>query len=167
MGLFAKSKPPKIVATLLRPGERVMGWGLGPEQLDGQPTVVVCSNVAFHAPGYTEAILWEDIARANWDDPILEIAAIVEGKPRFTRVNLDQPGAVPDVVYERVTATIVTQQHVMLDGDKGARLVARRPVGSDQIRWNVIFDSGVNAADPKLRAIADDKLRQFRESAGV
>ena len=85
----------------------------------------------------------------------------------LVRVVLDAPGNIPEVVNERVKASVLVQQHVALIGDKGVRLVARRKPGDTAIMWRVTFDAGVDANDPAVRAAADDALAELRASLGL
>ncbi len=68
---------------------------------------------------------------------------------------------------ERVTASIVIQHHALLDGDLGARFVARRVPGSVDLRWSVVFDAGLDPRSPDLRRRADTALAELRTSLGV
>ena len=106
---------------------------------------------------------WQDVVRAAWDAPVLEVQ--VPGG--LVRVVLDAPGNIPEVVNERVKASVLVQQHVALIGDKGVRLVARRKPGDTAIMWRVTFDAGVDANDPAVRAAADDALAELRASLGL
>ena len=178
MGLLNREKLPDALKALIPKGERLMAWGSGPPKLDGQPTLVAATDRALYAPGYVERVPWEQVVRAAWEEPILEVVylppdestaaeTVVFSSPALVRITLDEAGSVPQVVWERVNSTIIMSRHVTLVGDKGVRLVARRVRGSDDIRWHVIFDRGLDAADPELRAMADEELRHIRESAGI
>jgi hypothetical protein len=52
-------------------------------------------------------------------------------------------------------------------GERGARFVARRVAGSSELRWSVVFDVGLDPADPDLRRRADAILGELRTSLGV
>ena len=89
-------------------------------------------------------------------------------RPVSLRVPIEgDAGALPSVVKERVNASIVVSRHVELQGERGARLVARRTPGSSELRWSVVFDPGLDPADPDLRASADAALEALRGSLGV
>jgi hypothetical protein len=66
-----------------------------------------------------------------------------------------------------VTSSIVVQHHAELVGERGARFVARRVPGSTDLRWSVVFDTGLDPADPELRRRADEILADLRASLGV
>jgi hypothetical protein len=106
---------------------------------------------------------WEDVIRAAWNEPVLEVQ-LADG---IVRVTLAESGRIPQVVNERVKASVLIQHHVPLVGDKGVRLVARRPPGGTDVRWRVTFDPGLDPSDPQLRAAADDALTELRASIGL
>jgi hypothetical protein len=65
---------------------------------------------------------------------------------------IENPGLIPEVVNERVKASVVVQHHVPLRDDKGVRIVARRKPGGADVTWRVTFDPGLDPQDPDLRA---------------
>lgn len=156
------------VADLLRtaPDERLLAWG---ELDDGQ--VVACTNVAIHWPG--ERAPWDLVVRGAWSDEFLDL--VVQSAPgaasRHVRLRFDAPGKVPAVVRERVQWTVVASHRAQLqhpDGRRGsAMLNARRSPASGEIRWGVVFDSGIDVRDPGWRAAADAALADLREQLGT
>ena len=120
-----------------------MAWAQGPERLDGEPTIVVTTDRAMYAHGYVDRLPWEQVLHASWEDPILEVVMLDgRGSTEFLRITLDNAGSVPQVVFDRVTSTIVMRSRVELVGKRGATLVARRDRESDEVRWEVVFDAG-------------------------
>jgi hypothetical protein len=112
---------------------------------------------------HREALSWADVVRAAWDDPVLELQ-LPEGPDRLV---IERPGNIPQVVNERVKASVVVQHHVPLRGDKGVRLVARRTPGTTDVTWRVTFDAGLDPQDPDLRAEADAALQDLRTTLGL
>lgn len=110
-----------------------------------------------------EPLGWDEVVRAAWDDPVLELQ-LPEGPYRLV---IERPGDIPQVVNERVKASVVVQHHVPLVGESGVRIVARRRPGGTDVTWRVIFDPGLDPADPDLRARADAALAQLRGSLGL
>ncbi len=168
MGSFNRRGLPAGLSAKIPKAERVMAWATGPPRLDGGDTFLVATDCAVYAPGYVDRLAWEQVLRANWEDPILEVVMLDgTGSTEFLRINLDKAGSVPQVIFERVTATIVMQSRAELEGSRGATLIARRVRGSDEIRWEVVFDAGIDPANPEFRARADEQLAWLRESAGI
>ena len=117
-----------------------------------------------------DRIPWDLVLRASWTEGQLEVSAQDRpgGPARTHRIAFTgSPGVLPDVVRDRVNASIVIQHHVPLDGERGARIVARRTPGSTELRWSVVFDPGLDPSDPGLRAAADEALAVLRGSLGV
>ena len=157
------------VAALLEgaAGERLLAWGA---LVDGQ--VVACTDLAIHLPG-EGAIPWDLVVRGAWSEEFLDL--VVQAGPgqraRQLRLRFDEPGQVPGVVRERVQWTVVASHRVALahpDGSAGsAMLNARRSPQTGQVRWSVVFDPGIDAADPGWRAAADRALADLRDQLGT
>jgi hypothetical protein len=156
------------VAALLEgaAGERLLAWG---ELDDAQ--VVVCTDHAIYWPD--ERVPWDLVVRGSWFEEFLDL--VVQEAPgarsRQVRLRFDDPGKVPAVVRERVQWTVVASHRITLehpDGRTGsAMLNARRSPSTGEIRWGVVFDSGIDARDPKWRAVADRALAGLREQLGI
>lgn len=157
-------RTPADVRALVGDGERILAWA--PVQPTGY---AVATDAALYLP--VPQILrlpWDLITKATFSDAAV---LVVEGRQepgsrdRAWRVVLTDPGALPTVVYERVTSSVVVSERVDLRGELGARIVARR-VG-DGLRWTVTFDAGLDPKDPALRAEADAALAELRSTLGV
>jgi hypothetical protein len=155
------------------PGERVLAWmPVGESSLVATETTLVLpeDDGVRRTAGADLRVPWDRILRASWEPEIVEVTAQPEtgGRPVVHRVRISgEPGVLPEVVRERVTASLVVQHHALLDGEKGARFVARRVPGSTDLRWSVVFDSGLDPSDPLLRARADQILADLRASLGI
>jgi hypothetical protein len=148
-------------------GERVLAW-----MPVGASSLVATSSALLLPAGAADDVRlpWDRIVRASWEPEIVEVTAQPEsgGRPVVHRVRIEgDPGVLPEVVRERVTSSIVVQHHVLLEGERGARVVARRVPGSTDLRWSVVFDAGLDPTDPALRARADDALTALRTSLGI
>lgn len=145
----------KALAT--EPGERVLTFA---ESAGGY---VVATNLAVHLSGGTR-VAYEDIDRASWDDEGLRIVTM-DGERH--REPIAEPRLLPETLRERVNATIVVNKHVALPGRGGVRLVARRRPGGEVLGWTLVFDEGLDPADPGVRAQAEQALEGVRRSMGV
>ena len=159
-------RPPADVRARV-PGERVLAW------MPVGASSLVATDLALMLPNGAEGDLrvpWDRVLRASWEPEVFELTAqpVDGGRPVVTRVRIEgEPGVLPEVVRERVTASIVVQHHAVLDGERGARFIARRVPGSADLRWSVVFDAGLDPSDPQLRVRADDVLAGLRTSLGV
>lgn len=165
---FRRQLDPRVVELLGRSaGERLLAWGV---LVDG--TVVACTDLAVHMPVHGR-VPWDLVIRAAWSDEFLDaVMQPAAGAPSTqVRLRFDEPGQVPGVVRERIEWTVVASQRVSLshvDGRVGsAMLNARRSPGSGDVRWAVVFDPGIDRADPCWRAAADAALVELRGQLGV
>jgi hypothetical protein len=161
---FRRPGTPAHVRRVVSDGERVIAWGK-----DGLGQAVVVSKLALYLPnrsGDHDRLPFETIASAAWADSTLEIVLVGRRGVRQL-VRLDDPGEVPPVVRERVMASIALSEHVEFTGGGGARVTARRQPGRDDLTWNVVFDPGVDPADPEMRRSADAAIAQLKSSTGL
>jgi len=165
-------RPPAEVRARV-PGERVLAWmPVGESSLVATETTLVLpeDDGVRRSAGAELRVPWDRILRASWEPEIVEITAQPEsgGRPVVHRVRISgEPGVLPEVVRERVTSSLVVQHHALLDGERGARFIARRVPDTTDLRWSVVFDTGLDPADPVLRARADEILTGLRSSLGV
>lgn len=148
-------------------GERLLAWGI----LDDE-RVVVCTDLAIHVPD-GRRIPWDLVVRGAWSEEFLDLLVQLAPGARATQIRLrfDEPGQVPGVVRERVQWTVVASHRVTLqhpDGRSGgAMLNARRSPQTDEVRWGVVFDPGIDPGDPGWRAVADEALTDLRDRLGA
>ena len=158
---------PAQVRALVAGGERVLAWAYA-----RRDATVVASTAAVYLPdpsdlGAHVRLPYEQVASATWDEPVLDVVTVGPRRRRFV-LELDEPGLVPQIVRDRVTASIVMSEHIVLSGTAGARITARRsPVGDKEVTWNVVFDAGLDPADPTLREAADAAIERLRVSTGL
>jgi hypothetical protein len=144
-------------------GERVLAAA---EVSDG--TWVVATDRALLTPGLR--VPWVSASHAEWDDDasLLTVDELGDGTraPRSHRIELLEPGLLPETVHERVVASIVVSRHVRLNDRSGVRVVARRSPGSDDLRWQVVVDAGLDPDEPRVRVVADRLLTELRREVG-
>jgi hypothetical protein len=144
-------------------GERVLAWAVGPQG------IFIATDIAFHVPGTLtpQRTVWHLIDRASWRDPYLDVAlhATVGGPLATWKVELTEPGKLPQVVRERVTSSVITSLDVDLAGGK-ARIAARR-TENDAVRWSVTPLEGADLSDPDSRAQASALITELASSLGL
>ena len=119
-------------------------------------------------PPTYERIGWESIERASYAEGVLAVALVPDTNGTVARLRIPIGDALdlPVVVRDRVTASIVINQHMALQGRKGVRVVARRAADGSALRWGYVFDAGL-VADDHLRAQAEQVLEQVRQESGL
>ena len=146
------------------PGERLLAWATA----EGG-TVVGGTRDALYLP---DRVPWEQVEAAGWDSEAstLRVREVgTWGEPRVEHaLVLDEPRRLLQLVHERVTASVVLQRHVPVDGRRGVRVIARRAPGRrDEPTWVYEFDEGVDPADPDVRRKAAEAMAAVREELGV
>lgn len=146
---------PPAVRALLGDGERALCYAW-----DATGTPVVATLGALLLPDGTR-LPWHRIELVEWDDPTLTVS---DEAGRMRTIGLDAPGRLPDVAYERVTATIVVSRHVPLAGELGVRIVARRATDADELDWRMRYDDGLDPTDPGVQADAERAFTRVRNA---
>jgi hypothetical protein len=163
--------PADVVASAhLKPGERVLA---GTVAVDGTWLIGTRDALVVLPPaGEPVRIPWEQVERADWDREasrlvVTEVGRFGRPRPEH-RVVIEEPGLLLDLVRERVTASVVLQRRVVVAGRRGLFVVARRaPHRGGEITWAYEFDSGVDPADPGVRAAAEQGLKAAQEELGL
>ncbi len=146
-------------------GERVLAHAAA------GPSHVVATNRALLLPSADgwRRVAWHAVTRAKWDDEAETLRVEEYGATGPVRhvVALDAPGHIPATVRERVTASIAVSRHVPLVGRTGVRVVGRRVPGEPELRWQLVFDAGLDMEDAWLRARADEALAEVRRETSA
>jgi hypothetical protein len=161
---------PSELAPELERDERVITWARA-----GDGAVVV-TNRGLWLPGAGERIGWHEIHKAVWAEGTLTvIGSTADPRPEYAvavdapavSVHIDDPGAVPRRIRERVNNSVAFTSVYPVAGGGSARVVARRVSGQDGLRWSVRLE-GVSARnyedDPLVRETVDDLVASAKAS---
>jgi hypothetical protein len=173
--------PPEVLtAASLARGEKVLAatsardgtWLLGTRDA----LVIVPAPSAEPAPSVgssgTTRIPWQRVERADWDRDaerldVTEVGEFGQVRPEYS-FDIDDPGLLLELVRERVTASVVLQRRVPVEGKKGLFVIARRaPHGDGEPTWAYEFDAGVDPSDPAVMAAAERGLKAASEELGL
>ncbi len=151
-------------------GERVLA---SVRQVSGA-LVIATDRGAYHqdAPGAGHAwsrLGWEDIDQVLWDDELraLTLTRTPRGEP--SRVVLRLPRSYPlvEVARERVTATTLARAPVLSGGRVCGWLTARRPPGSDRVRWVLALQDATAVGDPALQSRVAGAIAALEADLGL
>ena len=157
----------------LRPGERVLAAAVATGSQDhadlASDEVVGGTAGSLYLPD--GAVLgWNEIDQAVWhfDESRLEIVSLpINGAARSYQIHLADPGRLPELVRERVTSSIVVNQHVPLAGRRGAKIIARRVPDTDRLDWMAVYDAGIDGSDPEIKERIRAAVEVLRRDLGV
>jgi hypothetical protein len=155
----ARERPPIEVA----PGERLLAWATTAEGPVGG------TRDALYLPA--GRVPWEKVQASDWDSDtsVLRISEVGRwGAVRPEHVlTVAEPRRLLELVRERVTASVVLQRHVPLEGRRGVRVIARRaPRGDQPVEWLYEYDEGIDPDDPAVRFEAERALDAARDELG-
>lgn len=155
-------------------GERSLAVAVVHSPTGGEHLVVASDRALYvpHVGGLSPAepyirLSWTHIDRVNWEEPILTIHARGDDAERTWRIDLETPRRLPELVRERVMASIVVTEHIPLHERGGVRIVGRREHPDASIDWSFAFDAGLDPHDPDLRSAAEAALVDLRDVLGV
>jgi hypothetical protein len=175
VGLFKREPLPDSVTQSLDliPGERVLAFGTDP-----LGRYVIATTEGLHLqrrpPAYSR-LDWSAIRHASFDSLALRLdvdqrngeGAAATTATTALKVPLLDQGELPQVVRDRIMASIALQQHVALRGRLGVTVAARRQPHSDALQWGISYDQGLDPSDPQLAAEAADALTRVRADSGL
>jgi hypothetical protein len=124
----------------------------------------------YHQAGQSWArVGWDQVGRVDWDEQrrVLTLAGLTPVVPARTVLQLAKGWNLPAVAAERASWAKVVDQRISLNGEAGARVIARRVPGGPQVRWLVVLDQGVDAADTGVRAGLEAALAELQAATGA
>ena len=170
MRLARRDRPPVEVG----PGEKLLAWAetASGDVVGGTRDALYVRRSARGQQEHAEVRLpWELVEAADWDREasVLRVSEVGSwGEERREHVfALEEPGRLLELVRERVTASVVLQRHVPLEGRRGVRVIARRaPRGDRPVQWVFEYDEGIDPDDPLVREASLEALAAARDEVG-
>ncbi len=129
---------------------------------------LVATSRGLWLPDGPRRLGWHLVSKATWGNGAIALvearevenlggAVLITDLP-VVRLRLAEPGRVPQVVHERVTASIRSRHHRDLPGG-GAWFVQRKVAGRDGVVLQVRPDPGTDGA--AVRQVAGDSARKL------
>jgi hypothetical protein len=138
----------------IRPGEKVL---ISVRQA-GETMVTATGHASYHQDGPVadrswSRLGWEDIGQVRWNDQQGGLT-LTHADHRGSPVVLPLPRGAPlaDFARERVTSTTLARAPLLSGGRVCGWLTARRPPGSDQVRWVLTLRDAAAYGDPSLQS---------------
>ncbi len=157
-------------------GERLLAWAYAefagpgePAGEDGPRTVVGGTRDALYLP---QRLPWEQVNAADWDEESWTLRVSEVGRWGQARqvheLTVSEPDRLLQLVRERITASVVLQRHVPIDGTRGVRVVARRPPGrAASVAWFFEYDHGIEPSDPVVQQTAQEALAAAQDEVSA
>jgi hypothetical protein len=158
-----------VTAAGLRAGERVLA---GTGTTDGSWLLGTREALYVVADAEVHRLPWEQVERADWDRDeerlvVAEVGEFGRVRPEHTFA-VEQPGLLLELLRERVTASVVLQRRVLVEGKRGLTVIGRRsPVRAGEVSWSYEFDTGVDPDDPTVMAAAEAGLHAAKADLGL
>jgi hypothetical protein len=121
--------------------------------------------------GWTH-IGWHEIERGGWNAELRKLSWVLHaapGKPSPRgSLELLEPGRLPELFRERISATIAIERFVPLLGERGVTISARRDLGaSGTVAWHSTLTRGLSWETDGVRAAVDQAMEQLRTEYDV
>ena len=112
---------------------------------------------------------WEDVDQVLWDDDLCALNLTCAGREGSSQVVLRLPRHAPllELARERVAATTLARAPLLSGGRVCGWLTARRPPGSDQVRWVLALRDATAAADPALQSRVSGVIAALEADLGL
>ncbi len=132
--------------------------------------VIATDRAVYHQDGRSWSRLgWEDVDQVLWDDEPRALTLTTARHEGPSRVVLRLPRHAPlvEVARERVTATTLASAPLLSRGRVCGWLTARRPPGSDQVRWVLALQDATAAGDPALPSRVSEAIAVLEADLGL
>ncbi|WP_203567106.1 hypothetical protein [Aestuariimicrobium ganziense] len=168
MRLF-RSKPPTALtddlATHLGRRPRVLARGTGP----GVEVLTLVEALAVQRDGHWTIIEWHLVQSGGWRAERGRLEWRLADQSR-DRVELSEPGRVPETFQERVNASIIIQQTYDAPGGGRVMIAGRRSLvpgrGDQEPVWQAVTQGGAKLSDPQVREFVLDTTARLRADYG-
>ena len=107
---------------------------------------------------------WHQIERGEWNADTRKLSwTSYDGDPRF--VQLTEPGRMPELFRERISASIVAERFVPITGQRGITVSGRRDLADAgaAITWHRTLSRGISWQSEGVQEAADAALAELRE----
>jgi hypothetical protein len=112
---------------------------------------------------------WEDVDQVLWDDDLhaLALTRTGYGGPSRVVLRLARHDPLVELARERVTSTTLARAPVLSGGRICGWLAARRPPGSDRVRWVLMLPDASASSDPALRNRVSGAIAALEADLGL
>jgi hypothetical protein len=115
---------------------------------------------------------WHEIERGSWNAELGKLSWALHAAPGQSSASgsleLVEPGRLPELFRERISATIAIERFVPLVGERGVTITARRDLGSTgTVFWHGTLTRGLSWETDGVRAAVDQAIEELRTEYDV
>ena len=110
---------------------------------------------------------WHMVDTGSWNDETRLLTVQWVDRAPATVWELERLGTFPQVLRERVQASVVLADEVDLGSKRRARVVVRKDLGTGALLGQTILGKGVRSSDPGVREETGAALDRLREQVGL
>jgi hypothetical protein len=112
---------------------------------------------------------WAETRNVSWDRwrGTLRLTALIPGSASDMTLTLAPHTPIAALARERVAATVLASERVLLGGRDTAVLSARRRPGSAELTWVVVLNGDADPDDADVRARVSSAIRRLRAETGL
>lgn len=109
---------------------------------------------------------WTEVDRVAWDDDSRMLAVWWVGTHRPSPLEVEDGSFLPEVVHERVRASMVMSAEVPVVGGRSVQVTLRK-AADGTLSTQVVPARGVRLNDPEVAAAVEQAKAQLRDEAGL
>jgi hypothetical protein len=109
---------------------------------------------------------WTEVHHAAWEAESRMLVVRWVGSRQVTPLEIEESSFLPEVVHERVRASVVLARDVPVPGGHQVR-VALRKADDGTLSTQAVPDRGVRMADPEVARLVGEARAQLRDEAGA
>lgn len=157
------------VTAALPTQERLLAYAV--DEVSGRSVVCGVHHLYVVSPGPGHDVLvdrpWRMVDTGSWDPRtrMLRVTWVDGAAPE--QWCLADDTKVPQVLRERVQATVVLVEVVELGEERSARVVVRKDLADGALSTQTVLGPGVRASDPGVLDATREAVARLREQAGL
>jgi hypothetical protein len=147
---------------------RVLAWAKTPTGFG----IASPANLSYGDERAWTHIGWHEIEHGGWNAELRKLNWVLYTAPGRAAargsLELTEPGRLPELFRERISASIALERFVPLAGERGVIIAARRDLGeSGAVAWHGTLTRGLSWQIDGVRDAVDQAIEQLRAEYDV
>jgi hypothetical protein len=145
------------------PSARILAWATTPAGF----CIASPAALSYGNEDGWKHIGWHEIERGSWNAELRTLSWVRHAAPGQAAIRgsleLIEPGRMPELFRERISATIAVETFVPLAGERGVTITARRDLGSGgAVSWHGTLTRGLSWQTDGVARAVDQAMEQVR-----